>query len=44
MQRVKGGHKYCNDLKFLDRQVWAKDVDPDQNCLPLFLHLLDALL
>ena len=21
---------YCNDPKFLDRQVWANSVDPDQ--------------
>ena len=31
---------------FLDRQVWANSVDPDQGlqCLPLRLHLLDAFL
>ena len=43
---------YRNDPKFLDRQVWANIVDPDQlleelsdqglRCLPLRLHLLDA--
>ena len=21
---------YCNDPKFLDRQVWANSADPDQ--------------
>ena len=22
--------KYCNDPKFLDKQVWANSADPDQ--------------
>ena len=43
--------QYHNDPKFLDRQVWANSVDPDQteqsdqglHCLPLCLHLLDTL-
>ena len=46
---------YHNDPKFLDRQVYANSVDPDQtaargavwsglHCLPLHLHLLDALI
>ena len=29
---------------FLDRQVWANSVDPDQTGLPIRLHLLDTLL
>ena len=44
-------HEYSNDPKFLDRQVWANSVDPDQtapdqglHCLPFSLHLLDSLL
>ena len=40
-----------SDPKFLDRQVWANSVDPDQeqsdqglHCLPLCLPVLDTLL
>ena len=40
---------YRNDPKFLDRQVCANSVDPDQNapnqslhCLPFCLHDLDT--
>ena len=46
---------YRNDPVFLDRQVWANRVDPDQllleeqsdqgvHCLPFRPHLLDTLL
>ena len=45
---------YRNYPKFLDRQIWANSVDPDQtaeqqsdqglHCLPFHLHLFDALL
>ena len=41
---IMGRMKYCNDPMFLDRQVCANSVDPDLHCLPLHLHLLDALL
>ena len=45
-------HNYCNDPKFLDRQVWANSVDPEArlqpdqglHCLPFCLHLLDPLI
>ena len=43
---------YRNDPKFLDRQVWANSVDPDQtaprgayqglHCLPFGQHHLDT--
>ena len=45
---------YHNYPNFLDRQIWADSVDPDQTaeqqsdqglpCLPFHLHLFDALL
>ena len=37
-------NEYRNDPKFSDRQVWAKEQsDQGLHCLPLCLHLLDAL-
>ena len=27
---TEGPENYCKDPKFLDRQVWANSVDPDQ--------------
>ena len=29
-------HDYHNDRKFLDRQVWANSVDPDQGLGPVW--------
>ena len=45
---------YCNDPKFLDKQVWANSADPDQtaleeqsdqglHCLLFHLHLFDEI-
>ena len=46
-----GKETYRNDPKFLDRQIWANSVDPDQtapdqglHCLPFRLHLSDTSL
>ena len=52
IKELEGYWNYRNDLKFLDRQVWANSVDPDQttvwsrglHCLTLCLHVLDTLL
>ena len=45
-------YKYCNDPKFLNRQVWTNSADPDQtaplldqglHCLLYHLHFLDKM-
>ena len=51
LEHIPYDHMYCNDPKFLDRQVWTYIVDPDQtapdqglHCLPFHLHLLNSFL